>query len=106
MGSEAYARPSTLSSLRAVTSLDRGSLGRKLAGQFARLEDAAFGDDGGKERCCTATKGDEFASDSSPFQYYFLSGSQLKGVAWSWSAIRRRSGVPIETLPGRKAETD
>ena len=23
-----------------------------------------------------------------------------------WSGIRRRNGVPIETLPGRKAETD
>jgi hypothetical protein len=23
-----------------------------------------------------------------------------------WSVIRRRNGVPIETLPGRKAETD
>ncbi len=32
---------------RAVTSLDGGSLGRELAGQFARLEDAALGDDGG-----------------------------------------------------------
>jgi len=35
------------------------------------FEGAAFGDDGGKERCCTASKGDEFASDSSPFQFYF-----------------------------------
>jgi hypothetical protein len=32
---------------RAVTSLDGGSLDRELAGQFAGLEDAAFGDDNG-----------------------------------------------------------
>ncbi len=31
---------------------------------------------------------------------------RVGGVAWALSAIRRRSGVPIETLPGRKAETD
>ena len=39
---------------------------REPAGELAGLEDAAFGDDGGKERCSTATKGDEFARDSSP----------------------------------------
>ena len=43
-------------------------------------------------------------SGRSPF--YFLFGSNITSRGVAVSGLRRRSGEPTETLPGRKAETD